>query len=108
MKCLRNPFFVRKNDVFIKTYTDIVYYENAKKYTDRFFNDIFSDKSEIGQKYQELKIDFDKLELKNQQLYAKIDRIENNKWFRFSKYGSKKKLGFILNELLKKTGIKKG
>lgn len=104
-KITNKSVFCTYNDVLIKTYTDIVYYENAIKYSNRFFNDIFSDKSEIGIKFQQLKMDYDALDIKNQKLNSKLLRIENNKWIKFSKYSLKMKLIFLMRLFLKKIRI---
>lgn len=105
-KITKKPVFCTFNDVLIKTYTDIVYYENALKYTDRHFNDIFSDTSEISQKYQQLRMDYDALDKKNQILSNKILKLENNNWVLFSKYSLKKKLLFLMHLFFKKLRIK--
>jgi len=96
-KLTNKPVFCVQNDVFIKTYTDIVYYENAKKYSNRFLNDVFSDVSELGSKFQQLKMNFDDLEIKNQTLQYKIKKIETNKWILFSKLNFKQKFFFIID-----------
>ena len=93
--------------MLIKTYTDIVYYENAVKYSDRHFNDIFSDTSEIGVKYQQLRMDYDVLDLRKQKLARKILKFENNKWILFSKYNLRMKTQFLIYLFCKKIGIKK-
>lgn len=104
-KITNKSVFCTQNDVLIKNYTDIFYFENAKNYSDRFLNDVFSDKSELGIKFQQLKMAFDTLEVKNQRLNSKIIRIENNKWFLFSKYSLKRKFLFLIQLTLKKMGI---
>jgi uncharacterized HAD superfamily protein/hypoxanthine phosphoribosyltransferase len=95
------PVFCTQNDVFIKTYTDIVFYENSVQYSDRHFKDIFSDTSEIGVKFQQLKKDYDTLELQEQMLKSKLLKLEKNKWVQFSKLNRFKKLSFVIKEICK-------
>lgn len=102
----KKPVFCTFNDVLIKTYTDIMFYDNAVKYSDRHFNDIFSDTSEIGKKFQQLKMDYDVLDAKLQKLNSKLIKYENNKWVQFSKYSLKKKPLFLIDLFFKKLGIK--
>lgn len=101
----KKKVFCTQNDVFIKTYTDIVYHENAIKYSNRFFNDIFSDNSEIGIRFQRLKMDYDNLEVRNQKLNSKLLRIQNNKWVLFSKYSFSKKLAFLMRLIFRKLSL---
>ena len=101
-KISKKPVFCTFNDVLIKTYTDIVYYENAIKYSDRHFNDIFSDKSELGEMYQQLKIDYDALNINYQKLNIKTFRLENNQWIKFSKLNFINKCKFLSKKILSK------
>jgi len=101
----KKPVFCTYNDVFIKTYIDIVYYENAIKYTNRHFSDIFSDTSEIGEKYQQLKMDYDAVYAKKQQLELRVSGLKQNKWLVFSKLGTKDKFLFLMKLFLKKIGL---
>lgn len=100
-KLSKKPVFCIENDVLINSYTDIIKHENDAKYSNRFFNDVFSDRSELGNKIQELKMSFDELEVRNQVLIDKIKRIENNVWYKFSKYPSRKKMLFLINKLFR-------
>lgn len=83
-KLTNKKVFCTFNDVLIKTYTDIIFYENSIKYSNRLFNDIFSDNSELGIKFKQLKIDYDLLDEKNKRLKLKIKNFQNNKWIQFS------------------------
>jgi len=100
-KLTHKPVFCTANDVFIKTLTDIVYYDNAVTYANRHFKDVFSDESELSQQVQNLRWQLNQDQLEKEKLNKKIKKLENNKWLKFSKLGRTKKVIFLIKSLFR-------
>lgn len=101
----KKPVFCTYNDVFIQNESDILMFENAKKYAERWKDNGISENSELRSEFENAKLENSRLNDQVVHLEWKIKELQDNKWYKFGDYSPKYKFLFLLGVFTRKIGL---